>query len=384
MKLVAKTLYGLENVLADELKMLGASDIRIVNRAVLFSGTKELLYTVNYCSRTALSVLMVINEFWIGSKEDLYREVSKIDWSIYMDSQTTFSVVSVVNSKLFTHTAYPGLIVKDAIADFFRKKTGRRPSVDTSNPGITVNLHISGNHADLSVDSSGISLYKRGYRTGQAIAPLNEVLAAGIIMMSGWNASVSLTDPMCGSGTIPAEAGLIACRIPPGKFRKQFGFTRWKDYDEALFNSVRNKYDSLICRSPVSISGSDISERAVKQALANIRNAGLADYIIVKTADLRDLKPTVDNGFLFINPPYGERLKPNDLDQIYSMIGTSLKYSYPGYRAWIITPGKELLGRIGLKPKSKQTIFNGSLECILAEFELYSGTRRQRNDLKSS
>jgi putative N6-adenine-specific DNA methylase len=227
MKLVAKTLYGLENVLADELKMLGASDIRIVNRAVLFSGTKELLYTVNYCSRTALSVLMVINEFWIGSKEDLYREASKIDWSIYMDSQTTFSVVSVVNSKLFTHTAYPGLIVKDAIADFFRKKTGRRPSVDTSNPGITVNLHISGNHADLSVDSSGISLYKRGYRTGQAIAPLNEVLAAGIIMMSGWNASVSLTDPMCGSGTIPAEAGLIACRIPPGKFRKQFGFTRW-------------------------------------------------------------------------------------------------------------------------------------------------------------
>ncbi len=384
MKFIAKTLYGLENVLAGELRMLGASEIRPVNRGVLFSGSREMMYKVNYCSRTALSVLMAIDDFRIGSRDDLYMGASKIDWSAIMDADRTFSVVSVVNSTLFEHTAYPGLIVKDAIADYFRKRAGRRPSVNTSDPDIIINLHISNDHADLSVDSSGIPLYKRGYRTGQPLAPLNEVLAAGILMLSDWDASASLTDPMCGSGTIPIEAGLIACQIPPGKFRRFFGFSRWNDYDEALFNKVRKECDSRICKSPVRISGSDISEQAVRQTLNNIRNAGLTDAVTVKVSDFKDMKPVDNGGFLFINPPYGQRLKPDDLDKIYSMIGTTLKHAFPGYRAWILVPRREYLANIGLKPKSKHTLFNGSLECILAGFELYSGTRKLRNGLKSS
>jgi putative N6-adenine-specific DNA methylase len=384
MKFVAKTLYGLEDVLAGELKILGASGIRIVNRAVLFSGSRELLYTTNYCARTALSILMLIDDFRIGSRDDLYRKSAEINWSLYLDSGSTFAVVSVVKSKLFGHTAYPGLIVKDAIADFFRKRTGSRPSVNTTDPDIIINLHISGNNADISIDSSGIPLYKRGYRIGQTLAPLNEVLAAGIIMISGWDASVPLIDPMCGSGTIPIEAGLIACRIPPGKFRKQFGFTRWKDYDEVLFKAVKKKYDSLICRSPVRITGSDISEQAVNRALDNVRNAGLSDPVNINLSDFKDSKPVEDNGFLFINPPYGERIRNDNIDKIYSMIGSTLKHSYPGYRAWIITPGKENLANVGLKPKSKRTLFNGSIKCILAEFELYSGTRKGGNVQKSS
>ncbi len=384
MNFIAKTLFGLEKVLAEELRTLGASGIRPVNRAVLFSGSRELMYRVNYCARTAMSVLMAVDDFRIGSREDLYRKASEIDWSLLMDDDSTFSVVSVVNSKLFGHTAYPGLIVKDAVADYFRKKTGRRPSVNSADPGIIINLHISGDNADIAVDSSGMPLYKRGYRTGQPLAPLNEVLAAGIIMISGWNASVSLTDPMCGSGTIPIEAGLIACRIPPGRFRKQFGFSRWKEHDEELFRKVKNECDSMICRSPVRIAGSDISEQAVRQALNNVRNAGLSDTVSIDVSDFRNLKPSDNNGFLFINPPYGERLKPDDLNELYGMIGTTMKHSYSGYRAWILTPGKGLLAEIGLKPRSKQTVFNGSLECILAEFELYAGSRKQEKGLKSS
>ncbi len=383
MKFIAKTLYGLENVLAGELRMIGASEIRPVNRGVLFSGTREMMYRVNYCSRTALSILMAIDDFRIKSGDDLYKGASGIDWSAVMDADSTFSVVPVVNSKLFDHTAYPGLIVKDAIADYFRKRTGTRPSVNTSDPGIIINLHISNDHADISVDSSGIPLYRRGYRTGQPEAPLNEVLAAGILMLSDWNASASLTDPMCGSGTIPIEAGLIACRIPPGKFRRFFAFSRWKDYDEALFSKVRKDSDSRICKSPVRISGSDISEQAVRQALNNIRNAGLSDAITVEVSDFRDMKPVDNDGFLFMNPPYGQRLKPDDLDKIYGMIGTTLKHAFPGHRAWILSPGREYLANIGLKPKSKHALFNGSLECILAGFEIYSGTRKQHNGIKS-
>ena len=384
MKFAAKTLYGLENVLAGELKNLGASEIKAVNRAVLFSGSHEMLYRANYCARTALSILMLIDDFRIGSRDDLYRKASQIDWSAYLDPEKTFSVVSVVNSRLFGHTAFPGLVVKDAIADYFRNRTGSRPSVDTTDPDIIINLHISGDHADISIDSSGTPLYKRGYRTGKTPAPLNEVLAAGILLISGWDASVPLTDPMCGSGTIPIEAGLIACRIPPGRLRNQFGFTRWKSYDEVLFSKVKKKYDSLICSPPVRITGSDISEQAVVQALENVRSAGLSGSVDISVSDFKDLKPAGNSGLLVMNPPYGERLKSEDPRKIYTMIGFTLKHSYPGHRAWIITPGKEHLAEIGLKPKSKRTLFNGSIECTLAEFELYSGTRRGAKVPKSS
>lgn len=376
MRLVAKTLYGLENVLAEELTSLGASDVKAANRAVLFNGDKNLLYRVNYCSRTALSVLMPVGDFRIRSKDDLYKCSLKVEWDRFMDADDTFSIVPVINSPHFAHTGYAGLILKDSIADYFRNKSGRRPSVDTDDPTILINLHISNDQVTISIDSSVVPLFKRGYRQEQAVAPLNEVLAAGILLISGWKASSALTDPMCGSGTIPIEAGLIACNIPPGKFRKFFGFQRWKDFDEELFNKIKLEYDKMDGISPLKICGSDISELAVSQSRSNVSRAGLSDVVSIELSDFKDLKSTNDHGYVFLNPPYGQRLHPDELDGLYSMIGTTLKHNFPGNTAWLITSNKESLKKVGLKPKEKHTLFNGALECTLLKYEMYSGTRK--------
>jgi putative N6-adenine-specific DNA methylase len=379
MKFVAKTLYGLEQVLAEELTGIGALDVQPVNRAVLFKGDKELLYRVNYCSRTALSVLMNISDFRIRTKDDLYSGGSKIEWDRFMGPDDTFSVSPVVNSPLFPHTGYAGLILKDAVADFFRKKTGRRPSVNPGNPDLLINLHISNDQVSVSLDSSVVPLFKRGYRQDQTAAPLNEVLAAGMLLISGWNGCATLTDPMCGSGTIPVEAGLIACRIPPGKFRKFFGFERWKDFDEVLFNKMKADADSQICQSPVKIFGSDILAEAARLASSNIARAGLDNVVTIEVADFFELKAHDQNGFVFLNPPYGQRLKPDELDSLYSMIGTTLKHGYQGNTAWLITSNKESLKNVGLKPKIKRTLFNGALECTLLKYEMYQGSRKNNS-----
>ena len=376
MKFVAKTLYGLEKVLAEELIGLGATGVEAVNRAVLFNSDRELLYTVNYCSRTALSVLMPVAEFRIRSKEDLYKGGSRIEWDEYLDPDDTFSIVPVINSPHFAHTGYPGLILKDTIADYFRRKTGRRPSVDSGNPGILINLHISNDSVTISLDSSVVPLFKRGYRQEQAMAPLNEVLAAGILMLSGWKATETLIDPMCGSGTFPIEAGLMTCKIPPGKLREFFGFQKWKDYDEELFVKIKRKADLQITHSPVRIYGSDVSEQAVLQAKANIAKAGLSDVVSLETADIVDVKAKDENGFVFLNPPYGQRLMPDETDKLYGMIGTALKHNFAGSTAWLITSNKESLKKVGLKAKEKLTLFNGALECILLKYEMYSGTKK--------
>jgi putative N6-adenine-specific DNA methylase len=376
MRFVAKTLYGLEKVLADELVDIGAEDIQIANRAVLFKGDKTLLYKVNYCVRTALSILMTVAEFRIRSKNDLYDSGLKVDWGKFMDTDDTFSIVSVINSPHFSHSGYAGLLLKDALADYFRAKTGRRPSVDTTDPRIVINLHISNDLVTISIDSSVVPLFKRGYRQDQTAAPLNEVLAAGILLLSGWKASAKLTDPMCGSGTIPIEAGLIACKIPPGKFRKFFGFQRWKDFDEELFEKMKWESDSLIVPSTVKIFGSDISEQALEMAKANVSRAGLTDVISLEVSDLKDLKNTDDQSFMFLNPPYGQRLQPDEIDGLYSMIGSTLKHNFPGTTVWLITSNKESLKNIGLKPKEKHTLFNGALECILLKYDMYQGTKK--------
>jgi putative N6-adenine-specific DNA methylase len=376
MKFTAKTLYGLENVLAGELEELGASDIQPANRAVLFSGSKELLYKVNYCSRSALSILVPLSGFRIRSKEDLYKKASEVEWSEIMDHNSSFSVAPVVRSELFTHSGYPALIVKDAIADYFRKETGKRPSVNTSDSDVVINLHISNDHVDISLDSSVIPLYKRGYRAEQGLAPLNEVLAAGMLMLAGWDGTLPLQDPMCGSGTLLIEAQLIASRIPPGKFRPSFGFTRWKDFDQTLFNKVKKESEAQIIKSGTLVTGSDISEIAVKQAQANVRKAGLEGMISIGLSDFKDVGRAADNGYLVLNPPYGERLKPAEIESLYSMIGSTLKHHFAGNKAWIITSGKEYLNNIGLKPKKKYTLFNGALECVFAGYELYEGTKK--------
>jgi putative N6-adenine-specific DNA methylase len=376
MKFVAKTLYGLEKVLAEELINLGAGNVHEANRAVHFEGDISLLYAVNYCSRTALSVLMPVADFRIRSKDDLYIGGSKIEWEKFIDPDDTFSVVPVINSPHFSHTGYAGLILKDAIADSFRKRTGRRPSVNTNDPVILINLHISYDLVTISLDSTVVPLFKRGYRQEQATAPLNEVLAAGILQLSGWNASATLTDPMCGSGTIPIEAGMIACKIPPGKFRKSFGFQRWKDYDVDLFEQVKSKSDSLIVPSLVKIFASDISVQAIQQARANVSGAGLSNTVSVGVADFKDLKEVDNQGFVFLNPPYGQRLMPEETDQLYGMIGTTLKHNFQGNTAWLITSNKDSLKKVGLKPKEKHTLFNGALECVLLKYEMYQGTRK--------
>jgi putative N6-adenine-specific DNA methylase len=378
MKFIAKTLYGLEAILADELKRLGAIDVRTANRAVLFQGDKEVLYRVNYCSRIALSILMAVSEFRIRSKDDLYSGGLKVEWDRYMDTDSTFSVSPVVNSPYFTHTGYPGLILKDSIADYFSKKSGRRPSVNTNDPSVVVNLHIRNDLATISLDSSVIPLFKRGYRTEPAEAPLNEVLAAGIIHLSGWNASASLTDPMCGSGTIPIEAGLIACNIPPGKFRSYFGFQKWNDFDELLFEKVKHDNDVNIRPAPVKIFCSDISDRAVNQTRENVLKAGLTDTVSVSLADFRNTRSYDNNGYLFLNPPYGQRLKPVEIDNLYSMIGTTLKHNFTGDTAWLITSNMDSLKHVGLKAKRKIILFNSALECRLLKYEMYAGSNKKK------
>ncbi len=378
MRFTAKTFYGLENVLAQELSALGALETKPLNRAVAFSGTYETMYRINYCSRTALSVLMPVAEFTIASGDELYRRAMKINWSAYMDSNNTFSVVPVVNSKLFRHTTYPALVLKDAVADYFRRRSGKRPSVDTADPDVIINLHISNNNITVSLDSTGEPLYKRGYRSFQGTAPLNEILAAGIIMLSGWNGLSPILDPMCGSGTISIEAALMACNIPPGRFRKKFAFIRWKEFDNELFLRIKKKAEEGIIKSAAIIKASDISADMVRRCRKNIANAGLTDIIQLDVCDFKDVKPEFSNGIIIMNPPYGKRILPSAIENLYNMIGTTLKHAFPQNTAWVITTERDYLNKIGLRPAKKYRLFNGAIECVLAGYELYEGSRKNK------
>jgi putative N6-adenine-specific DNA methylase len=376
MKLVAKTLYGLENILSEELRNLGAEEITPANRAVIFSGNMDLIYKVNYQSRIALTVLMQLSEFRILTVKDLYNSALKVSWNQYMDVKDTFSIVAVVKSPLFDNSMYAGLVVKDAIADYFRKKTGRRPSVDPKEPKILVNLHISNDLVTISLDSSVVPLYKRGYRKEQTEAPLNEVLAAGILKISGWNAKADLLDPMCGSGTIPIEAGMIACNVPPGKARSFFGFQKWKNFDQDQFDKLKEQEDAKISSSPVSISGSDISLPAVKIARSNVIRAGLEGEVKIMPDDFQQVTPRNKNTVIFLNPPYGQRLITEDPEALYGLIGTTLKHRFSGCEAWVISSNREAVKSVGLKPTVKYTLFNGALECTLLKYELYEGSHK--------
>jgi len=381
MKLIAKTFFGLENVLSEELHNLGATNINVANRAVIFEGNLKTLYRVNYCVRTALSILMPIKEFKIRSKDDIYSIGKSIHWEKFMDYKSTFSITSVVNSPLFNHSGYAGLILKDAIADRFREKTGARPSVNTTNPDIAINLHISGAYVTVSLDSSGEPLFKRGYRQAFVEAPINETLAAGMLLMSGWNGTVPLIDPMCGSATIPIEAAFIAKKIPSGKLRKSFGFQKWNNYDNQMFEQVKQECDSAIIELKTKISGSDISFDSVKNSMINIRNAGLENDITIENIDFKDVTTSEDAGMVMTNPPYGLRLNPDDLDSIYEMIGTKLKHGFEGYTAWILSSNRVALKKIGLKPSEKHTLLNGANECTFLKYDLYRGSKKTTDRL---
>lgn len=376
MKLVAKTLFGLEEVLASELAGLGAGNITVLNRAVAFEGSKSLLYRVNYNSRLAMSVLVPVASFAIAGQKDLYNGASDVDWDRYLDPRMTFAVSAVVKSRYFTHSGYAALVVKDAIADFFRRLTGTRPSVNQETPDLLVNIHISNEKVTISLDSTVIPLYKRGYRRGQSGAPLSEVLAAGMIALSGWSAERPLVDGMCGSGTIPIEAALMASNIAPGKFRKSFGFMKWKDYDPALLRSVKYDAEKHERPSPVRIYAGDISSEACATARLNVMEAGVADTVEVAVRDFLDAPAPAGEGTLIINPPYGRRMMTGDMSAFYGSIGSVLKHYYPGYRAWILSGDRESLKSVALKPFRKISLLNGDIECLFAGYDLYAGSRQ--------
>lgn len=375
MQLIAKTLYGLENVLADELRELGAGGIKTVTRAVEFEGDKELLYRANYSLRTALSILKPIADFRIRKSKDLYNIANRIQWDDYFDVNQTFSVTPVIHSTLFEHTGYAGLVLKDAIVDKFRSLHNKRPSVDTDKPDIVINLRVAENLVTISMDSSVIPLYKRGYRMESTKAPINEVLAAGIIKLSGWDGSRKFLDPMCGSGTFGIEAALIALKIDPGSFRNYFGFMKWIDYDEKLFNKIKSDNKPESFKIP-TISCFDKSKEAIRIASNNIRNAGLSAKINTGIADFFESESDGKKYTIIINPPYGERLSEEHIEEFYSKIGERLKHGYNGSEAYIISSSTEGLKSVGLKPASRITLFNGALESKLNKYLLFQGKRK--------
>jgi putative N6-adenine-specific DNA methylase len=374
--LIAKTLKGLEEVLANELTALGAQNVKILNRAVSFSGDKAMIYRTNLHLRTALKILKPINVFKAKNEVELYKGIYNINWADYMGVENTLSIFTVVSSQYFNHTQYVALKAKDALVDQFRNSFGKRPSIDTNNPDIHIHLHLVEDECTVLLDSSGEPLNKRGYRVNSLIAPINEVLAAGMILLSGWDGKSNFIDPMCGSGTLPIEAALIAYNIPPGIFRKQFAFEKWKDFDKDLFEEIYNE-DYPERKFEHKIIAADISSGAVRIATENAKNAFIQNKIEFITQSFERFTPPEDGGIVMMNPPYGERLKKNDIEAFYERIGNQLKKSFAGYEAWIISNNKEAIKRIGLKPSAKIPLINGALECNFLQYNLYKGSKKR-------
>ncbi|TKG95833.1 RNA methyltransferase [Puteibacter caeruleilacunae] len=373
--LLAKTFAGLEEVLAKELKGIGAENIKIEKRAVSYKGDLRVLYRSNFELRTALKVLKSIDSFHLKNQHDLYNGIKRIQWDKYFTNKQTFSVSSTAFSDLFRNSMFVSLKSKDAIVDYFRSKTGSRPSVSTANPDIIIHVHISGPKCYVSLDSSGESLHKRGYRTAQNEAPLNETMAAGLILLSGWDPKTPFIDPMCGSGTFPIEAALIARNIPPGMFRESFAFEKWTDFDADLWEEIfESDYENDL---EPQIFGSDILSRNIDIAKGNAKNAFISKWINFSQKDFKELQPpTSDHGMLIMNPPYGERLKPLFLNQLYEAIGERLKHRFNNNVAWILGYSKEHFNKIGLRPSRKIHLYNGSLPCQFRQYELYSGSKK--------
>jgi len=376
--MIAKTLAELEDVLAEELISLGADNVELGTRMVSFTGDKALMYKVNVHCRTALRILKPIYNFKAESAEEVYEAVKNFNWDDYLTLDTTFAIDAVVFSHIFTHSKFVAYKVKDAIADWFNEKYEKRPSVSVSNPDIMLHIHVAHNKCTLSLDSSGESLHKRGYRVAQGDAPLNEVLAAGMILKTGWKGECDFIDPMCGSGTLLIEAAMIALGIPPGIHRPNFAFEKWSDFDSDLFSTIYND-ESEAREFNHRIIGFDISPKAIAIAEKNVKNAGLKKYIDLEVKPFQQLSEApAKEGLLMTNPPYGERLKVEDLDELYSMIGERLKHVFPGYRAYVLSYRKESFDAIGLRHSTRYFLYNGALECEMREYEIFSGKRDDR------
>ena len=371
-ELIAKTFQGLEEVLAQELTELGASNIEIGRRMVSFTGDKAMMYRANFCLRTAIRILKPIKHFTAKTADEVYEAVKSIEWENYLDNMSSFAVDAVVFSNEFRHSKFVAYKVKDAIVDYFREKTGNRPPVRINNPDVSFNIHVAEDQCTLSLDSSGESLHRRGYRQEQVEAPLNEVLAAGMILMTGWRGECDLIDPMCGSGTIPIEAALIARNIAPGVFRKEFGFEKWKDFDQDLFDSIYND-DSQEREFNHKIYGYDNNPKANEIATHNVKAAGVTKDVILKIQPFQQFEQPAEKSIIITNPPYGERISSGDLLDLYQMIGERLKHAFIGNDAWILSYRDECFDQIGLKPSIKIPLFNGALECQFRKYQLFDG-----------
>ena len=376
--ITAKTLFGLEHILAGELENIGATDIEILNRAVQYTGDKELLYKSNLLLRTALRILKPIAVFDVHSEQQLYRLVQDINWSGYLTVDQTFAINATAKSERFRHSKYLALKTKDAIVDQFRDRFGRRPSIDTKDPDLWLDVHISDRTCTISLNSSGATLAKRGYGAARTFAPINEALAAGIVLMSGWDKKTDLIDPMCGSGTFAIEAALYAGNIPTGRLR-HFNFEKWSDFDRLLWKNIKLEAGKNITEINAKIYAKDIDEKALIIAQKNASIAKVGEYIIFQKEDFLNSEANNDKGLIIMNPPYGERLQQDEIIGFYRDIGTRMKHFYEGYEACIISANMQALKRVGLRPSKKTPLFNGALECKLHKYELYKGSRKGKN-----
>ncbi len=374
-RMIAKTLFGLEDILADELTALGAQDVKTLNRSVEFYGDDKLLYKANLWCRTATRILKPIFNFKVRNEHALYSEVFKINWRDYFNLNQTFSIDAIINDSVFNNSLFAAQKTKDAIADYFRQKTGRRPSVDVRNPDVKINLYIYRDDCSLALDSSGEPLFKRGYRDRTGEAPLNEILAAGMVLHSGWDKKSPLVDAMCGSGTIVIEAALMARNIAPGLSRERFGFMNWPGFDKFLFRKIQDEaYESIKPKLDFEMVGSDMASEQIQVATDNARRARVGRDIVFKQSEFNDFVPPDPPGTLIINPPYGKRMSVKDITIFYQSIGDTLKQNFSGYDAYIFTGNLDAAKHIGLRASRKIEMYNGPIECRLLKFEMYQGS----------
>lgn len=377
LKITVKTLYGFEDILQDELKELGYDKTEKLNRAVQVKGDWEDVYRLNYRCRLAISVLVEVASFYIQKEKDLYDEAKKIDWTSFFEMEKTFAVKGAVFSNLFTHTQYPFLLVKDAIADVFREKFDARPNVNIKAPQVMFDVYIKEKSVTVSLNTSGIPLFQRGYRQEVGEAPMNEVLAAGLLRLANWDKKSPLIDPMCGSGTLAIEAALLAADIPSMVERQHYAFKNFKSFDPEAWEKVQNEVNRRPVDLGFKIFASDIDAGMLQKAKRNSRMAPIGNMISFTLKDVFELEPPSEKGLLICNPPYGERMgEDEDISELYQKLGDAFKNSFVGYDCWVISSNMDAIKSVGLKASKKVKVFNGNLECSFREFKVFEGSKK--------
>ncbi len=370
------TFFGLEEILAKELLQLGGKNIEPFKRGVSVTGDIGFLYKANLCLHTALKVLIPITKFTANNEHELYDAIKLIEWEKFIDTTDSIMVESVLNTELFAHSLFVSQKAKDAIVDRFREKTGKRPDVDLIRPMFKLYIHVYKNEVTLNLDSSGDPLYKRGYRSDINEAPMKEVLAAGLVKLSGWEPHLLLIDGMCGAATIAIEAAIWANTIPPGYYRNDFTFMRWRNFDEKLYETIFESSINKIKNHEVTIIANDSDKSTLKKAITNTKNAKVDDVVKCTEQSFFDIKPQRNGGTVILNPPYGERLPVAEIEKMYKEIGSKLKKDFQNFNAWIISSSPEAINSIGLRPSRRIQLYNGALECRYLKYEMYGGTKK--------